>query len=36
MTALILKRVAQAIPAMLIVAILTFLLMKLLPGDPPS
>lgn len=34
MTALILKRVAQAIPVMLIVAILTFLLMKLLPGDP--
>ncbi|RRH76145.1 ABC transporter permease [Falsigemmobacter faecalis] len=34
MTWLILRRIAQAVPVMLIVAILTFLLMKMLPGDP--
>ncbi|MGQ2909861.1 MAG: ABC transporter permease [Aliihoeflea sp.] len=34
MTSFILKRLAQAIPVMVIVAILTFVLMKLLPGDP--
>ncbi len=34
MTTFILKRLAQAIPVMVIVAILTFVLMKLLPGDP--
>lgn len=34
MNTFILKRLAQAIPVMLIVAILTFVLMKLLPGDP--
>ena len=34
MLSLILRRMAQAVPVMLIVAILTFILMKLLPGDP--
>ncbi|MRX51797.1 ABC transporter permease subunit [Paracoccus sp. S-4012] len=34
MIKLILTRLAQAVPVMLIVAILTFVLMKLLPGDP--
>ncbi len=34
MLSLILRRMAQAVPVMLVVAILTFILMKLLPGDP--
>jgi peptide/nickel transport system permease protein len=34
MNMIILKKLAQAVPVMLIVAILTFVLMKLLPGDP--
>ncbi len=36
MTRLIGIRIAQAIPVMLIVAILTFLLMHMLPGDPAT
>lgn len=34
MLSLIFKRLVQAVPVMLVVAILTFILMKLLPGDP--
>jgi len=34
MLSLVAKRLAQAVPVMLVVAILTFVLMLLLPGDP--
>ena len=36
MLKLIAFRIAQAIPVMLVVAVLTFLLMHLLPGDPAT
>ncbi|OWU86681.1 peptide ABC transporter [Oceanicola sp. 22II-s10i] len=36
MTKLIAFRIAQAIPVMFVVAVLTFLLMHLLPGDPAT
>ncbi|WP_211299371.1 ABC transporter permease [Pukyongiella litopenaei] len=36
MSRLIVFRIAQAIPVMLVVAVLTFLLMHMLPGDPAT